>query len=205
MLKHHINKAQKGNNGLSKAKQKPVVKAKDENAECTVSSGSAGGQADNAARMARLENSEVVLSVPAAAQPKSKAKELAHPTVPVAAQPKDFVDGFLPVKSVKPEDGFLPVKSEFLATIAGLLPRIADQLAMDVILLLPDIPLIHKYILWHPPVEGLHFQLMPVEVWQTETGANANILFNSFRLTGMPPPLWKTRYKILPPLEIDEV
>lgn len=208
MVKHRINKVQEqeGNNDRSKAKQKIVVKAKDKDVEYTVSSSSAGGQGDNAARMARFENSprEVALSVPAVAQPKDK--ELAHTTVPVAAQPKDgevSVDGFLPVKSVKPEDGFLPIKSEFLATTAGLLPRTADRLAMVVSLPLPDIPLIRRYILWHPPVEGFYFQLMPVEVWQTQTGANANILFKSFRLTGMPPLLWKTKCQILPPL-VDE-
>ena len=209
MVKHRINKVQEqaGNNDRSKAKakRKLVVNAQDQDVECTVSSSSAGGQRDNAARMARFENSpkEVALSVPAVAQPKDK--ELAHPTVPVAAQPKNgevFVDGFLPVSSVKPEDGFLPIES-FLATTAGLLPRTADHFAMDVILPLPDIPLIRRYILWHPPVEGFYFKLMPVEVWQAQTGANANILFKSFRLTGMPPLLWKTMCHILPPL-VDE-
>ena len=225
MVKHHICKVKKkkGNNGGSKPKQKQklVKKAKDDG--CAVSSSSAGstdsvetilarssthsarskcssagGREDNATK-------EVVLCVPAAATPNDK--ELAHAIVPDAAGPKDgevFVEGFLPVKLVKPEDGFSPVKAEFFAAVAGLLPGTAYRLAMDVILPLPDIPLIRRYISWHPPVEGFYFQLKPVEVWQTETGANANILFNSFRLTGMPPLLWKTMCAILPPLEIDE-
>jgi hypothetical protein len=192
MVKDHSNKVKKQNNdGIKKTKQL-VVKAKLD-AECKACISPAGSTASVQTTFARSSTDY-----------SADGKE--DNTFPVAAQPKDFevfVDGFLPVKSKKPVDAFLPVKLEFLAT-AGLLPRTADRLAMDVILPLPDIPLIHRYILWHPPVEDFYFEIMPVEVWQTATGANANILFNSFQLTGMPPLLWKTRYKILPPLEIGE-
>jgi hypothetical protein len=84
------------------------------------------------------------------------------------------------------------------AAKSGLSPRTSDRLFFEVSLPLPFTPIAEWYYLWHRSTTEFSFDLLPLDEWQQETGADLSVLQHSFTSTGKPPLFWRTRYKLVP-------
>lgn len=80
----------------------------------------------------------------------------------------------------------------------GMSPRSERRLRTGLILPLPDLPVIRRYVGWHSQPRNFCFHVMDLVQWQFITKSNTRMVDASFKAAGRPPLFWQFQFQLAP-------